>query len=120
MTMNRPRCHWTKDPKYKIVGPEKSNCPHCDKLVRGTPFRCRSPRWSRGRTRMLLTNKISYSFRCTECQQKWQMGINRYVLCRWFDDTVYGYMCIDCGGAWKVYQDEYHNSECPCLKENKR
>lgn len=29
------------------------------------------------------------------------------------DNTIYAYRCSDCQGAWKVYQNPYHASDCP-------
>jgi hypothetical protein len=36
---------------------------------------------------------------------------NRAYL-RQLDHTIYAYRCLECNQVWKIYQNEYHSTEC--------
>lgn len=38
---------------------------------------------------------------------------------REFDGTIYAYRCNECGNAWKVYQNPWHDASCSNFKKLK-
>lgn len=37
------------------------------------------------------------------------------ALRREFDGTIYAYRCNECGNAWKIYQNPWHDARCSML-----